>query len=212
MVSPQTEKVEDLVPVVRKYLVPSIEKAVVASVDAHAADPYNDNYTFGTQFWKNTWNRIDEIAASGETPIKLHGKGNEYTFRIGRFILRHHRVGGENLLPNSAKSAKSAAVQLNLFDPTYPNMLPGENIILAIEADPRGGLRDIFIGDLKQDPYSAQLYWEKAIPVFTPEELLILKGEAVMRYLPIESEPGDLVNLEIEQATASAMNGGKINA
>lgn len=214
MESSRIEKIESLVPVVRKYLVPSIERAVVVCVEAYWADQYNDNYTFGTQFWRNSWNRIDEIATSGETPIELFGKANEYKFRVGRFILRHHRVGGEYQLPSSAKSAKNAAIQLNLFGRTYPEILPGENIILAIEADPKEGFKDIFIGDLKQDPDSGELYWAKVIPIYTPEELSILKGgtapipaeeEATpeVNYLPpTEAEPGDLVSFEIEEAAA----------
>ena len=91
--------------------------------------------------------------------------------RFGRFILRHHRVGGENLLPSSAKSAKNAAIHLTFSVLLFPPVLPSQNIlILAIEAEPREGLRDIFIGNLKQDPDSGQLYWERLIPFFTPKD------------------------------------------
>jgi hypothetical protein len=216
-------KLEDLIPVVRSHLVPHIGKAVEVCIHAYRADHYNDNYTFGTQLWRNIWNRISEMANSFDTPIEPHGKGNEYKFRIGPFILRHHRVGGEYLLPRSAKSAKYAAVQLNLFGPTFPEILPGDNIILAIEAEPDDGLKDVFIGELKQNSTTEKFYWEREIAVFTPEELSILKGKAAKRslqgrplpasgYQPNEAEPGEFVSLNPEGDIIPKLGDGKTDA
>ena len=217
------QKIEDLVPVVRKHLLPRIERAVDVCILAFRADYYNDNYTFGTQLWRNTWNRISELAHSYDTPIEPHGKGNEYKFKIGPFILRHHRVGGEYLLPRSAKSAKCAAIQLNLFGPVFPEILPGDNIILAIEAELDEGLKDLFIGELKQDAGTEKFYWEKEIAVFTPEELSILKGKAAkdpaeekaftkVRYQPNEAEPGEMVSLNGEDNVMPQRKDGKTDA
>ncbi len=217
------EKIEDVVPVIRRHLIQEIEKAVEVCIDAHKADPFNDNYTFGTQFWKNMWNRINQIANSGDTPLEPHGKANEYKFRIGRFILRHHRVGGQYSLPRSAKSAKREAIQLNLFGPTYPELLPGENFILAIEAEPDEGLNDVFIGELRQSSTTEEFCWERKIPVFTPGELSILKGNLTqhpleeeafveIHYQPNETEPDEIVTLDDESSAASKLIDGESDA
>jgi len=223
MEDPQIEKLEDLVPVVRKHLVPQIGRAVDVCVSAYEADHFNDNYTFGTHFWRNTWNRICKIILSGDTPLEPHGKANEYKFRIGRFILRHHRVGGEYHLPRSARSARYEAIQLNLFGPVYPEILPGENFILAIEVEPDEGLKDVFIGEFKQNSTTDKFYWERKIPVFTPEELSILKGNVTqcppeegafteVHYQPNETEPDEIVTFDDEGDAASGLRDGKIDA
>jgi len=217
------EKIEDVIPVVRRHLVPQIERAVNVCISAYEADHFNDNYTFGTHFWRNTWNRISHIAHSGDTLLEPHGKVSDYKFRIGSFILRHHRVGGEYHLPRSARSAKREAIQLNLFGPVYPEVLPGENFILAIEVEPDEGLKDVFIGELKQNSTTEKFCWERKIPVFTPGELSILKGSLTQRppekealtevqYQQNEAEPGEIVTLDDESDVASKLKDGKIDA
>ena len=217
------EKIEDVVPVVRRHLVPQIERAVHVCINAYEADHFNDNYTFGTQLWRNTWNRISRIAHSGDTPLEPHGKASDYKFRIGSFILRHHRVGGEYHLPRSAKSAKREAIQLNLFGPVYPEVLPGENFILAIEVEPDEGLKDVFIGELKQNSTTERFCWERKIPVFTPDELSILKGDATryppeedtfsrVDFQPTETEPDEIVTLDDESDVASKRRDAKADA
>jgi hypothetical protein len=132
-------------------------------------------------------------------------------------------VGGEYHLPRSAKSAKYEAIQLNLFGPTYPEILPGENFILAIEVEVDEGLKDIFIGELKQNSTTEKFYWERKIPVFTPDELSILNGNQTKRpleeeafakvgYQPSETEPEKIVTLDDESDATAKRRDSKNDA
>jgi hypothetical protein len=133
------ETLEDIAPHVVEHLLPAIQDAVEVAVAAYKADHFNDSWTFGTHLWKNTWNRFKSAARFEDCPFTLCGKGNEYKLKIGRYIIRHHKIDDESSIPTGAKAVKeSAGFQLSLL--TYCGLAPVErrsidNIVIAIVAN-----------------------------------------------------------------------------
>ena len=62
------ETLEDAVPYVQEHLLPEIQQAVEVCVKSYLDDEFNDMWTFGTHFWKNTWNRFEAVAGLEDCP------------------------------------------------------------------------------------------------------------------------------------------------
>jgi len=186
----QIGALEELSPYITRYILPLVKDSVQVCVRSFHDDPFNDSWTFGTQLWKNTWNRIKETAEIENNPIEVPVKGNEYYFSIGNAIIHHHRVGGTGLLPKSAKAVKALVdeAQLPLFPreckPTF------DNIILGISAEPADGLNEIFIGKLEKDTSTDQYRWSEKVslyklPTTKPENIEYLYMEAENEAIPV---------------------------
>lgn len=166
------ETLEDLVPHVQEHLFPEIRQAVEVCVKAYLEDEFNDTYTFGTHFWKNTWNRFETVAELEDCPFGVHGKRSDYKLKIGPYVIRHHRINKQSRLPNGAKAAKSSAdykhmVQMNLFTGQIEAQEDAEIIVLAIDADAKSGLNEIFLGEITPlDLESKKYRWARKVPVF----------------------------------------------
>lgn len=161
--------IEDIVPHAREHLLPEIHQAVEACQKAYWDNEFNDMWTFGTHLWKNTWNRFKSVAEYDDCPFEVWGKGNEYKLRIGPFVVRHHRIDEETKLPNGAKGVKSAATyrQMGLFGDKWAAPVEVENIVLAVDADTKNGLKEVFIGELiPHGPESKKYIWENKVTVF----------------------------------------------
>jgi hypothetical protein len=133
----------------------------------------------------------------------VFGKGNEYKLKIGRYILRHHKIDKESRLPSGAKAVKeSASSQMSLFSllDDYPVQQPIiDNVVIAIDANVHSGLREVFVGELM--PYaldSKKFKWVNKAPVFlaeghkaSTEEFVSLPNLFTPTYAPVEevSEP-----------------------
>jgi hypothetical protein len=154
---------EDLAPHVHEYLVPLITDAVQACLHSYWSDPFNDNWTFGTQLWKNTWNRIKSIAENGNNPIMTPIRGNEFCFSIGNATIHHHRVGGDSLLPRSAKKVKALADEARLPFFSQEKRVAFDNVVLGIAADVHDGLGEIFIGKLEKDIGTDRYFWSETV-------------------------------------------------
>ena len=130
------ETIEEMVPYVQEHLLPEIQQAVEVCVKSFWDDPvFNDMYTFGTQFWKNTWNRLSTVSELEDCPFDLCGKGNEYKLKMGPFVLRHHRINEQSKLPSGGKAVKSSADyihQMSLFNEEWYAPVEVDNIVLAI--------------------------------------------------------------------------------
>ncbi len=173
MKKPVIRTPDDIVPHAQEHLLPEIHQAVEACMKSYWDDEYNDMWTFGTQLWKNTWNRFKEVAKFEDCPFEEWGKGNEYKLRIGPFVIRHHRIDEETKLPNGAKGVKTAATykQMGLFAEKWDAPAEADNIILAVDADPKNGLREVFIGELiPLDGESKKYMWEKKVSVFRTDD------------------------------------------
>jgi len=191
-----------LVPVVEKHLLPLIEDAVEVAMDAYDANEFNDNYTFGTHCWKNLWNRIATSQLSNVSPIRRHGKANEYKFKLEGVILRCHRVDGKSKIPRSAKAAK-LYIEQNMILPFKENLLQHdnpENIIVSIDVDPEHGLREVFLGELVKSPTGRGYTWDNRVSVYKSTELestiekRFVAPEEEMSHatlLLVEEQPGD---------------------
>jgi hypothetical protein len=166
MQSIRIASLKDLVPHVSQYIVPLITEAVEVCLRAHADDPFNDNWTFGTHLWKNSWNRIKATSEIENNPIMTPPKGNEFCFSIGNATIHHHRVGGEGLLPRSAKKVKALADEAQL--PLFPQKrrVAFDNVVLGIAADVQIGLSEIFIGKLEKDVASDRYFWSETVSLF----------------------------------------------
>jgi hypothetical protein len=171
MKTPAIESLEDLVPHVQEHLLPQIEQAVEICVNCYLMDTaFNDTWTFGTQFWRNTWNRFKAVAEElDECLFEVCGKGNEYKLKLGPYVLRHHRINQKSKLPSGAKAVKSAAheVQLSLFSDDSVGPVENDNIVIAIDADVRRGLKEVFLGELMPLERDSKKYkWVNKAPVF----------------------------------------------
>lgn len=166
------ETLEDAVLYVQEHLLPEIQHALEVCVKSYLEDEFNDTYTFGTHFWKNTWNRFETVTKLDDCPFELEGKRNEYKLKIGPYVLRHHRINKQSKLPNGARAAKSSAdykqmVQLKLFGDQIEAPEDVENIVLAIDADIKNGLKEVFLGEIiPLDLESKRYRWAKKVPVF----------------------------------------------
>jgi hypothetical protein len=163
------ETLKDVVPFVEEHLLPMIQQSVEVCKASYLSDPFNDSYTFGTQLWRNAWNRLRATATYEDCPFEQCGKGNEYKLKIGRFVLRNHRIDHDTQLPNGAKAAKAAAhEQLELFAADQDRILDEiDNIIIAIDADPEDGLLEVFIAPIIPLERDSNKYtWEEG-QIFT---------------------------------------------
>ncbi len=175
MGQPYIKELEDIVPYVLEHLVPEILDSVEACVRSFHDDIYNDSWIFGTHLWKNIWNRFESVSRFEDCPFEIVGKGNEYKLKIGPFVLRHHRIDQESKLPTGAKGVKaSASQQMNMFGEEWAPPVEIDNIVLAIDADVNSGLKEVFVGELKQqNPDTKQYEWGKKVPVYLAEETAI---------------------------------------
>ncbi len=165
------ETLEDMVPYVQEHLLPEIQQAVEICMKSYYDDPvFNDMYTFGTHFWRNTWNRFKSVALEYEDcPFDLCGKGNEYKLKLGPFVLRHHRINEQSKLPIGAKAVKSSAafIQTSLFSDEWDAPVEIDNIVLAIDADVEKGLKEIFLGEIMPLSLESKKYkWANKAHVF----------------------------------------------
>lgn len=204
MNKPDINKLEDIAPHVMEHLVPEIKQAVEACIKAHNSDPFNDTWTFGTQLWRNVWNRFESVARFEDCPFGVCGKGNEYKLKIGNFVLRHHRIDEESKLPNGAKAVKAAA-QMFLFGAEWDAPVEIDNIILAIDADVQRGLKEVFIGELKQMHQNLKKYnWGMKIPIYladgaqasTAESINIYNTPGLKQHAPEEEVPEVAIALD----------------
>lgn len=218
-----TNSLEDIAPYVVEHLLPEIHESVEACVESFKADPYNDSWTFGTQLWRNTWNRFSSVAGIDDCPFDIHGKGNEYKLKIGSFILRHHKINDETKLPTGAKAVKEAAsaVQTSIFSflGETPIERPAiDNIVIAINATTKNGLVEVFLGELVPTaPDSKKFKWANKQPIYlangqvpSSEEYLYMPSLPAIANAPVEklSEPTLTLNKTVSQPQKKqSMNG-----
>jgi hypothetical protein len=186
----QISSLEDLVPHLSQHILPHVKDSVQACVRAFYADSFNDNWTFGTHLWRNTWNRIRATAEIENNPITTPIKGNEYCLHIGNATIHHHRVGGAGLLPTSAKAVKDLVDEAQL--PLFPQdrKLTVDNVILGISADPKNGLSVVFLGKLEKDSSSDQYFWSERVYLYNvsiaePEEVEYIFVEEEEEAVPV---------------------------
>lgn len=161
---------EEVVQAVRTYLVPAILESHRACKLAYEADRYNTAYSFGCQFYSNSWERIKELVAGGETPFRFAPSEDGNALICGEFYIRHHRADPKTRLPRCARRAKSEAIQLSLFaDELMPRIESGsKRLLLASVTSPQCGLElDILLGPLSRSS-SGELTW------FEPETISLL--------------------------------------
>lgn len=173
MLKPHIKTIQDIVPYASEHLLPEIMAAAEVCIKCYWEDPsYNDGWTFGTQFWRNLWNRLRTVAELEDCPFDLHGKGNEYKLNIGPYILRHHRINEMSKLPNGGKAVKQAAqyIQLSLFDGSWDVPVEQDNIVLAIDVDIKNGLKEVFLGEIMPVAKKAKRYrWGEKAQVYLAE-------------------------------------------
>ena len=175
----------ELVPLVREHLLPMIRDAVDVCVRSHADDEYNDNFTFGTQAWKNLWNRLQEYAAKEGTPFKPSGDLKDYSIRVQGVRLKPHSVNTDTRLPNSARAIKKRInLQLTLFPDADGIACLPETVVLAFEASPEEGLREVFLGVLQKNGFTTQYEWRDVAQVYERDGA----GETVDTATPSSAE------------------------
>lgn len=186
----QFSSLEELAPYLSQHILPHVKDSVQTCVRAFSADPFNDNWTFGTQLWRNTWNRIRITAEIESSPVTLPPKRNEYCFSIGNAIIHHHRVGGIGLLPTSGKAVKDLVDEAQL--PLFPQerKLSFENVILGISANPKNGLSEVFLGKLEKDSFSEQYFWSERVSLYKvstadPQEVEYLYVDEEEEAIPV---------------------------
>ena len=202
----RVETLKDVAPHVKEHLLPEIHAAVDTCIESYEADPFNDSWTFGTHLWRNLWNRLKTVAELNDCPFELYGKGNEYKLKIGRFILRHHKINNKTKLPSGAKAVKKAAsVQMTIYSflgeaaPEQPSI---DNIVIAINATVKSGLTEVFIGELLPTALDSNEYeWKNEAQVYLADGCEPSKDRYVHRlsmvstHTPIEQIPEPALKL-----------------
>jgi hypothetical protein len=198
MQKPNIETLQDIAPYAQEHLLPEIKQAVEICVKSYWDDPvFNDMWTFGTHFWRNTWNRFKSTAEFEDCPFDVCGKGNEYKIKIGPFVIRHHRINDQSKIPTGAKAVKSSAafIQMSLFNDEWDAPMEIDNIVLAIDADVRKGLKEVFLGEimplaLKSRRYrwvnKAHVYIADGTEASTAEIIYIEDMSEFKHYVPEE--------------------------
>lgn len=206
MLKPHIESIHDIAPFAHEHLLPEIMAAAEVCIKCFWEDPsYNDMWTFGTQFWRNTWNRLRTVAELEDCPFDLYGKGNEYKIKIGPYILRHHRINERSKLPNGGKAVKQAAqhIQLSLFNDSWDVPIELDNIVLAIDVDIEKGLKEVFLGEIMPVALKAKQYrWVEKAHVYladgteasTTEIIHLVDMTETIKLAPVEKP----VNVKIK--------------
>lgn len=206
------ETLEDVAPFVAEHLLPEIQESVEVCIECYNLDDsFNDSWTFGTQLWRNIWNRFKSVASFEDCPFEVYGNGNEYKLKIGRYILRHHKIDRESRLPAGAKAVKEAAsFQMSIFsllgeDPVQ--QLAIDNIVIAIDANLHSGLKEVFVGELMPFALDSKKFkWVKKASVFLAEgheastdELMSLSNVFTTTHAPVEQVSEPVLRFEDEK-------------
>ena len=129
-------------------------------------DPDDDNYTFGTVFFKRTHNRLKKEFLSELCPfnIQILDKSNKFIFKIGQTPCRFFEE--KNYYYPTKKGAFVLTEQLSLFNdiglPCYSNFL----LMFSLDEDgfPLATVRFVSY-DINENIVS---YWEHNSSSFTP--------------------------------------------
>ena len=201
-------ELEDIIPHALKHLLPEIKESVEVCINCFHMDAFNDTWTFGTQLWKNIWNRFNFVIDEYEDcPFEICGKGNEYKFKIGPYVLRHHRINSDSKLPCGAKAVKAAAgQQMYLPGLEWQSPIEKDNIVLAIDADIQNGLKEVFLGELQQaDPEEKKYKWGKKVQVYLAEGVEPSSAE----FVRISDMPESIQHVPEEEVAEVAVEFGK---
>ncbi len=202
----QVETLGDIAPHVTEHFLPEIHASVDTCIDSYEADPFNDSWTFGTQLWRNLWNRLKTVAELNDCPFEVYGKGNEYKLKIGRFILRHHKINSKTKLPSGAKAVKEAAsVQMTIYSflgETPPELPSIDNIVIAINATIKSGLIEVFIGELLPVSNDFNKYeWSNKAQVYLADghepskDIFVHLPSIIPSHAPVEQIPEPALKL-----------------
>lgn len=183
---------------VRTHIVPLIVEAHRVCMEAYEADEFNTTYTFGCQFYGNTWSRIRKLVLEGNTPFRLGDVGEEGNVLIcGGFYIRHHRADVKTRLPRCAKRARAEAVQLCLFDDdVMPDVGSGSTRLLlaSITTPGSGSDLDILLGTLAQSS-NGEIGWIDAetVSLLAPVDSLVPVENVSSPSLTLRGRPDEEV-------------------
>jgi hypothetical protein len=164
------DTLEDIAPLVQEHLLPEIQASAESCMESYHADNFNDSWVFGTQLWRNIWNRIKSVVTFEDCPFEVHGKLNEGKLKIGRYILRCHKIDRESGVPAGARALKrDAPVQFSLPFLNIHEKDLIDNVVIAIDADPDNGLRQVFLGELFRVCNSNNFFLKNKIFIFLAE-------------------------------------------
>ena len=213
------ESLDDISPFVQEYLLPHIQQSVAICINCYLMDTaFNDTWTFGTQFWRNTWNRFKTVAKEvDECPFEIYGNESEYKLKLSSYVIRHHRINTKSKLPSGAKAAKLAAYnmqQMYLFN-DWSTPVEKENVIIAIDADINNGLKEVFIGEIMPLEKDSKKYkWVNKAPVFLADgaeastsDIFDLMEIGPNIYIPEEEIPEISLTLDKSKGNVKALEG-----
>lgn len=166
------KKLEEIALMVEEHILPEIEESVEVCMSSYHSDEFNDSWTFGTNFWRNVWNRFKSVSSFEDCPFDYLG-GNKYKLKVNDFIIGCHRIDRKSRIPAGAKALKEKApVQLPpvLARLGYPQERPSDNIVIAVDADPEKGLREVFLGKLVRLYNSNKFIFENIVSIFIAEK------------------------------------------
>uniref|UniRef100_UPI004057C744 hypothetical protein n=1 Tax=Candidatus Electrothrix sp. TaxID=2170559 RepID=UPI004057C744 len=215
------KKLEEIALMAQEHLLPEIEESVEACMSSYRSDEFNDLWTFATNFWRNTWNRLKAVSDLADCPFDYEG-GNRYKLKIDQYRIGCHRINTKSRIPAGAKALKKKApVQLppvlaRLGCPQEQPFLI-DNVVIAVDADPQKGLREVFLGELVRIYNSKKFVFKNIIPIFlaeneemTTEQYSYILTPSFTSYAPEEelSEiPLGLYENDIEEKKTSGESG-----
>jgi hypothetical protein len=166
MVKGTANRLRDIAPAVQRQILPLIFEAAATCIHSHALDEFNDEYTFGTAFWRHVHNRIRELARSSGSTLRLPPKLSSAYFILDDCVIRYHRVDPSKQLPRLTSAACQQGVQLSLFD-EYPTVsVDLDTLVIGTEIDPIDGIREVFLGILEFDASTKAHQWHDRVTIY----------------------------------------------
>ena len=167
------KKLEEIALMVEEHLLPEIKESVEVCMSSYHSDEFNDSWTFGTNFWRNVWNRLKSVSSFEDCPFDYLG-GNKYKLKMDQYIIGCHRIDKKSRIPAGAKALKrEAPVQLPpiLANLEYLQELRPliDNVVIAVDADPVKGLREVFLGELVRIYDSKNFIFKNIVSIFIAE-------------------------------------------
>ncbi|CAK8719459.1 hypothetical protein GKODMF_11050 [Candidatus Electrothrix gigas] len=208
---------DDIAPLVQEHLLPEIQASTESSMESYAADPFNDSWTFETHRWRNTWNRFKSVAKLEDCPFEVYGNSKEGKLKIGRYILRCHKIDKKSGVPTGARALKrDAPVQFSLpFLNDIEQQYPIDNVVIAVDADPKNGLRKVFLGELFRVFNSNHFFFKNEMFIFLAEdekvpakEINYISTQSVEINVPEEQVPEIPLGLVLSRTDKKKTSGG----
>jgi hypothetical protein len=199
-------EIEDTIPFLQTVIAPQIQESFDEVTKLWTSSRHLGMYSFGCMFSEDLRKRFKSNEDLWDGEYKVRRKNNVYIMGIGAVDLHTHRVDQKSGIPRGAKAVKKSLdaktpVQMRYYVKdgklSVGPECPG-NLVLAINAHPESGLKDIFVGVLGNGE-DERYVWRKIFPVYS--QTCIDNNLLESAFLTAEEENAPVVTLQDEAKT-----------